>query len=132
MNLSVEARPLPAPLVVAVVGIGVHTFNHVSVVVQDIWRLISTPDQATFNPGTIYHPVSAVLYAVLAMLIYRGRNWARVVMTVQLAGQAVGRCFVFQAFPTVETRAELITGWALSAVVLVLLWAPAATRRHFR
>ncbi|MGH3585247.1 MAG: hypothetical protein ACRDQ0_02895 [Pseudonocardia sp.] len=121
----------PPAVVVAAVGIGVHAFNHVTVVVEDVWRWIATPDAASVNPGTFYHPLSAVLYVWLAVAVHSGRGAARIAITVLLAGQAVGRWVVFFAYPTVEVRADLVTGWALSAVVLVLLWIPASTRRHF-
>jgi hypothetical protein len=121
----------PPALVVAAVGIGVHAFNHVTVVVQDVWRFVETPDAASMNPGTIYHPISAVLYVWLAAAVHSGRNRARIAITVLLAGQAVGRYFVFFAYPTIEVRADLLSGYALSAVVLTLLWLPRSVRRHF-
>ncbi|MEU6148694.1 hypothetical protein ABZ816_01705 [Actinosynnema sp. NPDC047251] len=129
----VRSAPNPAPpaVLVAAVGIGVHAFNHVTIVVQDVWRLLATPDAATFNPGTVYHPISAVLYLWLAVTVHSGRNSGRVAITVLPAFQAVGRYFVFASYPEVEVRADLVTGWALSAVVLGLLWAPATTRGHF-
>jgi hypothetical protein len=121
----------PPAVVVAAVGIGVHAFNHVTVVVQDVWRFVETPEAASMNPGTIYHPISAVLYVWLAVAVHSGRNWARIAITVLLAGQAVGRYFIFFAYPTIEVRADLVSGYALSAVVLALLWIPATVRRHF-
>ncbi len=121
----------PPTALIAAAGIATHAFNHVTVVVEDVWRLIATPEAATFNPGTIYHPVSAVLYVWLAWMVHAGRNWARVLITVQLAFQAVGRYFVFVSYPEVEVRADLTTGWALSAAVLCLLWIPATARGHF-
>ena len=122
----------PPAVVVAAVGIGVHAFNHVTVVVQDVWRFVETPEAASINPGTIYHPLSAVLYVWLAAAVHSGRNPARIAITVLLAGQAVGRYFVFFAYPTIEVRADLVSGYALSAAVLALLWIPASARRHFR
>ncbi|MBB5958062.1 hypothetical protein FHS29_004670 [Saccharothrix tamanrassetensis] len=121
----------PASVLAATVGIGVHAFNHVTVVVQDVWRLIATPEAAGFNPGTVYHPISAVLYVWLATTVHSGRNAGRIAITVLLAFQAVGRYFVFVSYPEVEVRADLVTGWALSAVVLFLLWFPVESRRHF-
>ncbi|MGO1052514.1 hypothetical protein [Crossiella sp. CA198] len=126
-------RVSPPPWVaVAAAGIATHAFNHVSTVVQDVWRLIESPAAAGFNPGTIYHPISAVLYLWLAAMVYQGRNWGRVVITIQLAGQFVGRYFIWMAYPALEVRADLATGWALSTVVLFLLWAPGSSRRYFR
>ncbi len=122
----------PPAVVVAAVGIGVHAFNHVTVVVQDVWRFVEMPDAASINPGTIYHPIGVVLYVWLATAVHSGRNWARIAITVSLAFQAVGRYFVFFAYPTIEVRADLVSGYALSVVVLALLWLPAAARRHFR
>jgi hypothetical protein len=122
----------PPAVVVAAVGIGVHAFNHVTVVVQDVWRFVEMPETASINPGTIYHPVCAVLYVWLATAVHSGRNRARIAITVLLACQAVGRYFVFFAYPTIEVRADLVSGYALSAVVLTLLWIPASVRRHFR
>ncbi|CAL9520171.1 hypothetical protein SUDANB95_03784 [Actinosynnema sp. ALI-1.44] len=121
----------PVGVVVAAVGIGVHAFNHVTVVVQDVWRFVADPDAASVNPGTIYHPISAVLYAWLAARVLSGRNRARVVITVLLASQAVGRYFVFVSYPEVEVRADLVSGWALSAVVLGVLWGAASARTYF-
>lgn len=134
MHLSspaVSRGTTPPWIVVAAAGIGAHAFNHVTVVVQDLWRLIASPESADFNPGNIYHPISAVLYVWLAVLVYSGRNWGRIAITVLLGFQAVGRYFVFVSYPSLEVRADLVTGWALSVVVLCLLWIPAAARGHF-
>ncbi|WP_433273741.1 hypothetical protein ACQPZF_19865 [Actinosynnema sp. CS-041913] len=131
MSVSNVLATRPAAVLLAVVGIGVHAFNHVTVVVQDVWRLVATPEAASFNPGTVYHPISAVLYAWLATTVHSGRNGGRIAITVLLACQAVGRYFVFVSYPEVEVRADLVTGWAMSAVVLCLLWIPEASRRHF-
>ncbi|WHT22180.1 hypothetical protein N8J89_14260 [Crossiella sp. CA-258035] len=122
-------RNTPDSAAVAAAGIATHAFNHLTVVVQDVWRFIAEPAAAGINPGTIYHPISAVLYVWLATVVYRGRNWGRIAITVLLGFQAVGRYFVFLAYPDLEVRADLVCGWALSAFVLVLLWGPA--RRHF-
>ncbi|ONI75205.1 hypothetical protein ALI144C_41430 [Actinosynnema sp. ALI-1.44] len=118
-------------MVVASAGIGAHAFNHITVVVQDLWRLLAAPETAGFNPGTIYHPVSAVLYIWLAAAVYTGRRWSRVAITVLLVFQAVGRYFVFVSYPSLEVRADLVTGWALSVVVVCLLWIPTFSRHHF-
>ncbi|MBW4717985.1 hypothetical protein [Saccharothrix obliqua] len=126
-NTAKAATPV---VLVAAAGIGAHAFNHLTVVVEDVWRLVATPEAATLNPGTFYHPVSAVLYVWLAAKVHSGRRWSRVAITVLLAFQAIGRSFVFAAYPAVEVRADLVCGWALSAVVLCLLWSPAA-RGHF-
>jgi hypothetical protein len=122
---------VPPAVVVAAAGVGVHAFNHLTVVVQDVWRLVEMPEAASFNPGTIYHPVGAVLYAWLAAAVHSGRNRARIAITVLLAAQAVGRYFIFFAYPTIEVRADLVSGYALSAAVLALLWVPASARKHF-
>ncbi len=118
-------------VLLAVVGIGVHAFNHVQISIEDLWRLLADPAHATINPGTFYHPISAVLYGWLAVVVYRGRNWGRIAITVLLASQFVGRYFVFMAYPTIEARAELVTGWVLSLAVLFLLWWPKPARVHF-
>jgi hypothetical protein len=131
MITSQDSVAAPPAVVVAAVGIGVHAFNHVTVVVQDVWRLVETPEVVSLNPGNIYHPISAVLYLWLAVAVHSGRNWARIAITVLLLGQAVGRYFIFFAYPSVEVRADLVTGWALSVVVLALLWLEASARRHF-
>jgi hypothetical protein len=131
MISSQDTVAAPPVVVVAAVGIGVHAFNHVTVVVQDVWRLVETPEAVSLNPGNIYHPISAVLYVWLAVAVHSGRNWARIAITVLLLGQAVGRYFIFFAYPTIEVRADLVSGYALSAVVLSLLWLPTSTRRHF-
>lgn len=128
---SLARSGAPPGAVVAAVGIGVHAFNHVTVVVQDVWRFIAEPAAAGVNPGTIYHPISAVLYVWLAVGVHSGRWWARLAITVLLAFQAVGRYFVFVSYPEVEVRADLVSGWALSAVILTLLWVPASMKAHF-
>jgi hypothetical protein len=125
------ATAVPPAVVVAAAAVGVHAFNHATVVVQDVWRFVEMPEAATMNPGTIYHPVSAALYVWLAAGVHSGRHWARLAITVLLAFQAVGRYFVFFAYPAIEVRADVVSGYALSAVVLALLWVPASTRRHF-
>ncbi|WP_125726827.1 hypothetical protein [Kibdelosporangium aridum] len=119
-------------MVVATAGIGVHAFNHVTVVVQDVWRFFAEPEVAGINPGTIYHPISAVLYVWLATIVYSGRNWGRIAITVLLGFQAVGRYFVFVSYPSLEVRADLVTGWTLSTALVCLLWIPAFSRHHFK
>jgi hypothetical protein len=131
MMTTYPTAAVPPAVVVAAAGIGVHAFNHVTVVVQDVWRFLETPEAASLNPGTIYHPISAVLYVWMAAAVHSGRNGARIAITVLLAFQAVGRYFVFFAYPAIEVRADLVSGYALSAVVLALLWVPASTRRYF-
>ncbi|SMD05111.1 hypothetical protein [Kibdelosporangium aridum] len=125
-------KRVPPWIVVATAGIGVHAFNHLTVVVQDVWRFIAAPEAAGLNPGTIYHPISAVLYVWLATTVYSGRNWGRIAITVLLVFQAVGRYFVFMSYPSLEVRADLVTGWALSTVLACLLWIPMFSRHHFK
>lgn len=126
------ARPVPATVLLAVVGIGIHAFDHVRTAMEDLWGLLADPAHAHFNPGNIYHPLSAPLYAWLAVMIWRGRGWARVLMTISLAGQFAGRFVVFFAFPQPQARADLLGGWLVSTAVLILLWAAPPTREYFR
>ncbi|PXX65333.1 hypothetical protein DFR70_104396 [Nocardia tenerifensis] len=113
----------PIPVRVAAAGIAVHAINHVVV-------LMFSP--FSWNVGTVFHLVCAPLYAALVLPVWRGRNWARITITVLLGGQFLGRFVVWALFPSTGAHLALIGGWALSVVVLTLLWAPASTRRYFR
>ncbi|MBP2188498.1 hypothetical protein [Nocardia goodfellowii] len=113
----------PIPVRIAVVGIGMHAINHIVV-------LLIPP--FGWNPGTIYHSIGAPLYAALLLPIRRGRNWARVTITILLGCQFAGRFVVWALFPASGVHAALLFGWTLSTVILLLLWLPAAARNHFQ
>ncbi|RAS68939.1 hypothetical protein C8D87_1021017 [Lentzea atacamensis] len=110
-------------VLVAVVGIGVHAFNHFTIGLQDVLG-------GQLSPGAIYHPVSFVLYTWLALAVLDGKNWARITISVLLLGQFAGRFFVLFAYP--EAWPELVGGWAVSLVVGWLLWVPQGARAYFR
>lgn len=112
---------IPLLVRVAALGIGIHAINHIIV-------LLIPP--FGWNVGTVYHLIGAPLYAALAVLVLRGRNWARITITVLLGCQMIGRVVVWVLFP--EVHLALIAGWALSAVILTLLWIPESARAYFR
>ncbi|WP_433577204.1 hypothetical protein [Nocardia brasiliensis] len=116
---------MSAPLTVrlAVLGIGIHAVNHVLV-------LVFSP--FSWHVGTVFHLISAPLYAALLLPVLRGRNWARITITVLLGGQFLGRFVVWVLFPTTGAHLALLAGWTLSLIVFALLWTPPSTRRHFR
>lgn len=78
----------------------------------------------------LFHAVSGPLYAWLALMVLRGRNWVRVTITVLLAVQGVGRVIVFAGGST-WVQAGNVVGWAVSLAIVALLWWPPSSRRHF-
>ncbi|MEU0871268.1 hypothetical protein [Nocardia brasiliensis] len=116
---------MSAPLTVrlAALGIGIHAVNHVLV-------LMFSP--FSWHVGTVFHLISAPLYAALLLPVLRGRNWARITITVLLGGQFLGRFVVWVLFPTTGAHLALLAGWTLSLVIFALLWVPKSTRHHFR
>ncbi|WP_338769464.1 hypothetical protein V7968_05665 [Nocardia vulneris] len=116
---------MSAPLTVrlAALGIGIHAVNHVLV-------LVFSP--FSWHVGTVFHLISAPLYAALLLPVLRGHNWARITITVLLGGQFLGRFVVWVLFPTTGAHLALLAGWTLSLIIFALLWTPPSTRRHFR
>lgn len=115
-----SATPLTVRL--AALGIGIHAINHV---------VVGVLPPISWNVGTFYHLITAPVYAALLLPLLRGRNWARIVMTVELGCQFLGRFVVWVLFPSTGAHLALIAGWTISIVVLVLLWLPHASREHF-
>lgn len=111
----------PITVRVAAIGIGIHAINHV---------LVLAFSPFSWNVGTVFHLIGAPLYAAILLPLLRGKNWARVTITVLLGAQFLGRFVVWVLFPSVHLA--LIGGWALSVVVFVLLWVPGSSRRYFR
>ncbi|MFC9995428.1 hypothetical protein [Nocardia sp. NPDC127526] len=85
-----------------------------------------------WNPGTIYHLISAPLYAALILPLLGGRNWARITISILLGCQFAGRFVVWVMFPSSGVHVALLTGWAISLIVLAALWIPRSARDHFR
>ncbi|MCM6778206.1 hypothetical protein NDR87_32460 [Nocardia sp. CDC159] len=108
---------------IAALGVGIHALNHLIV-------LLIPP--VGMNPGTVYHLIGAPVYAALVLPLLRGRNWARILITVLLGFQFVGRFVVWALFPETGAHLALILGWTISIITLTLLWAPRASRAHFR
>ncbi len=110
----------PLPVRIAALGVGIHAIDHILVVL--------IPPLGV-NPGTLYHLISAPIYAALILPLLRGRAWSRILITVLLACQFLGRFIVWILFPQTGAHLALVFGWTISIVVLVLLWA---SRAHFR
>ncbi|WP_084530004.1 hypothetical protein [Nocardia crassostreae] len=113
----------PSPVHIAAIGIAIHAINHL---------IVPLIPPIGWNVGTIYHLISAPIYAALIPPILNGRNWARITITVLLACQFAGRFVVWALFPETGAHLALIAGWTISIVVLALLWIPRSSRRHFR
>ncbi|MFC9438797.1 hypothetical protein [Nocardia sp. NPDC057030] len=113
----------PITVRVAALGIAIHAINHV---------LVLAFSPFSWNVGTVFHLIHAPLYAALVWPVLLGKNWARILITFFLGGQFVGRFVVWVIFPSAGAHLALIGGWALSIVVLTMLWAPSSSRRHFR
>ena len=77
----------------------------------------------------LYHVISGPLYGWLGVMVLRGRNWARVAITVLLVVQSIGRLHF--ATGAAWVRVANAIGWPIALAVIVLLWWPAASRRHF-
>ncbi|QLY30853.1 hypothetical protein [Nocardia huaxiensis] len=114
---------IPVTVRIAALGIGIHAINHIIV-------LLTSP--FSWNVGTVYHLLGAPIYAALIPPILRGRNWARITITVLLVCQFGGRFVVWALWPSEGVRAALVFGWVLSLLVFVMLWAPRGSRAHFR
>ncbi|MFD6155066.1 hypothetical protein ACFWF7_16710 [Nocardia sp. NPDC060256] len=113
----------PITVRIAALGIAIHAINHVLV-------LVFSP--FSWNVGTVFHLIHAPLYAALVWPVLLGKNWARILITFFLGGQFLGRFVVWVMFPSAGAHLALLGGWALSVVVLTLLWVPGSTRRYFR
>ncbi|MBF6348555.1 MULTISPECIES: hypothetical protein [Nocardia] len=113
----------PIPVRVAAAGTGIHAINHL---------IVPLIPPTSWHVGTVYHLISAPLYAALLVPLLRGRNWARVLVTVLLACQFGGRFVVWLLFPGTAVHLALLAGWTLSVVVLAALWVPRSARAYFR
>lgn len=114
---------IPISVRVAAVGVGIHAVNHV---------IVPLIPPVGWNVGTFYHLLMAPVYAALILPLLRGRNWARILITVLLACQFGGRFVVWAMWPEVGVQAMLVFGWTLSLIVLTALWIPRSAREHFR
>ncbi|GAB4585083.1 hypothetical protein [Nocardia sp. IFM 10818] len=113
----------PLSVRVAAAGVGIHAINHLIVILVP---------PVSWNPGTIYHLISAPLYAALILPLLGGRNWARITISILLACQFAGRFVVWVMFPSIGVHYALLAGWAISLIVLAALWIPRSARDHFR
>ncbi|RDI46701.1 hypothetical protein [Nocardia mexicana] len=113
----------PLSIRVAAVGVGIHAINHI---------IVNLVPPVGWNVGTIYHLIGAPLYAALILPLLRGRNWARIAITVLLASQFAGRFVVWILFPTSGVHLALIAGWTITLIALTAMWAPQPARAHFR
>ncbi|MBF6327665.1 hypothetical protein [Nocardia transvalensis] len=113
----------PVSVRVAAAGIAIHAVNHL---------VVPLIPPVGFNVGTVYHLISAPLYAAMIIPLLRGRNWARIVMTVLLGSQFAGRFVVWVLYPSSGVHLALVAGWTVSLIVLAALWLPRSARQHFR
>jgi hypothetical protein len=83
--------------------------------------------------GLIYHLIFGGLFLWLALKIYKGRNWARIVVTVVSVLGSVGTFFSFSSpTPTPELYKTLnIISWLLALATVGLLWLPPRSRAYF-
>lgn len=79
-----------------------------------------------------FHLSFGILYAWLAVKLPDGRPWVRVLVTVLLAVQFVGRIVVFTVIDDPWIRLLLIIGAALTITVVYLLWFCRPVRGVFR
>lgn len=119
--MSAPRRSQPLPVALAADGVLIHAVNH-------LWTLFPI---RTIHPGTVFHAVSAPLYAWLVYQIRAGRKWARVAITVLLGCQFAGRFVIFAMYPDTGVRLTLLAGWLLSLAILALLWLPRSARAYF-
>lgn len=100
-------------------------------VVEHIYAL-ATPPFGLHVPF-FFHLTFAGLYTWLGIEIWHGTGWAAIVLTVLLGTQSIGRIFVWRAEDrsnAATVKAILATGFAITLVVLALLWLPAASRNY--
>lgn len=75
---------------------------------------------------------SAALLVWLGVKVLRGRNWARITVTVLLVlGVLSGVYSLVRSGGGVASLVLELVSLVISVTVLVLLWAPAAARAHF-
>ncbi|MGI5520159.1 hypothetical protein ACQEUX_04320 [Micromonospora sp. CA-259024] len=79
-----------------------------------------------------FHLSFGLLYAWLAVKLLDGRPWTRVLVTVLLAVQFVGRIVVFALIDNPWIRLLLIVGAVLTIAVVWLLWIVRPVRVFFR
>ncbi|MEV5839080.1 hypothetical protein [Nocardia sp. NPDC052112] len=113
---------IPTAVRIAALGIGIHAIDHIIVL---LWPPFE------WHIGTVFHLISGPVYALLVLPVLRGRNWARITISLLLGGQFIGRFVVWVLFPTGGAHAALLVGWTISVIVLALLWIPARSRQHF-
>ncbi|WP_328417608.1 hypothetical protein OG470_29765 [Micromonospora sp. NBC_00389] len=79
-----------------------------------------------------FHLSFGLFYAWLAVKLFSGRPWTRVLVTVLLAIQFVGRFFVFAFIDNPWIRLLLIMGAVVTIVVVWMLWFVRPVRAFFR
>lgn len=83
--------------------------------------------------GTVYHLIHVVLFAWLGVMSQKGKNWARIAVTVVLVFGILGTYFSFSS-STPEPglyKSMNIFSWLVAFTILGLLWIPPSTRQYF-
>jgi hypothetical protein len=96
-------------------------------VLEHLYALVTPPYELGIEHA--FHFTFGVAYAWLALRLSAGRRWHRVLLTVLLGIQFVGRFFVFAAFTDTVIRVSLVPGALITLVVVWLLWTDVTTRR---
>jgi hypothetical protein len=91
-----------------------------ALVVEHLYALVTPPYQLGIEHG--FHLTFGLAYAWLARRLPAARRWHRVLLTVLLSIQFVGRFVVFAVFPDTRIRISLVPGAVITIVVVALLW----------
>ncbi|MBE1491342.1 hypothetical protein [Plantactinospora soyae] len=105
---AARSRPDPATILLWVL------------VVEHLYALVTPPYQLGVEHA--FHLSFGVAYAWLALGSRFGRGWRRVLLTVLLGIQFIGRFFVFALITEPWIRASLVPGALLTIVLVALLW----------
>ncbi|MES2216433.1 MAG: hypothetical protein V4481_04010 [Patescibacteria group bacterium] len=88
--------------------------------------------QNIFVNRNILHVVVILCWAVLAYLIYRAKNWGRILLVIFTILSFVGSIYAFSTAPYVSLQVLAVIAWLGRIVLLWLLLVPLASRHYFR
>lgn len=89
-------------------------------VLEHLYALVTPPYELGVAHG--FHLSFGIAYAWLAWGSRFGQGWRRVLLTVLLAIQFIGRFFVFALITDTWIRASLVPGALITLVLIALLW----------
>lgn len=94
---------------------------------------LATPPYGLGVPQ-LFHLSFGGLYAWLAVMVHAGKGWALILLTALLATQSIGRVPVYVTEDRRYARllrGLLVAGFAVTLIVVLLLWLPPSSRAYF-